>query len=291
MAPPPDWVFAEWSKEPTSVHKSWCFTINNWTEKELKSLLAFDVTRRAVGREVASTGTPHLQGFIAFPKGYRKSGLMKLSPRAHWEVCISPPHAWNYCLKDGEFDITDNRGKQGKRTDIDGYRDAIKEGVSDKYLCTHFPGLFLRFTRTNAMRAAYLVPRTKMTKCIMYYGPTKTGKSTLVKKKYPDADWMDYDGRFFSQYRNRDVIIFDDCDLGKFSPELIKRMINHVPMKIRVLGSYQEFNPKLIIFTTNYLPKWLSDEACKRRIEVIETVVDPNYGNHNMDITDFILDG
>lgn len=283
-------AFKDWTKKATSVHRTWCFTINNWTEEEYKSLLAFDVTRRAVGREHdVGSGTPHLQGFISFPKGYRLSGLKKLSPRAHWEVCVSPPHAWNYCVKEGSFHITDNRN-QGKRTDIAGYRDAIKEGRDDKWLADHFPGLFLRFTRTNAMRAAYLVPRDKMTKCIMYYGPTKTGKSTLVKKKYPDADWLDYDGRFFSQYRNKEVVIFDDCDLGKFSPELIKRLINHVPMKIRVLGSYQEFNPKLIVFTTNYLPKWLSDEACKRRIEIIETEFDPDYKNRNHDILKMMVD-
>jgi len=262
----------EFGSKATSVHKTWVFTLNNYTEPEVQTLLHFEVTRLALGREIApTTGTPHLQGFIAFAKGYRFSGIKKLNPRANWSKCISPMHAWNYMLKENDWTIIDNR-KPGSRTDVDDYRDMIKAGASDRELADRHPGLFLRYSRTQNMRNAYITPRTEMTKCIVLFGKTGTGKSTYVKKTYPDADWLYYDGRFFSQYRNRDVVVFDDPTLVfrkrlLWDNDLFKRLINHTPMVIRILGSYQVWNPKLVIFLVNYWPaEYYHDEAIKRRI-------------------------
>ena len=272
----------EYGMKPTSTHKTWVFTLNNYTTLEWNTLSSLDCTRRALGIEEGSQNSvPHIQGFLAFSKGYRLSGLKKLSPRAHWERCKSPLHAWNYCLKDGKFTLTDNRVGQGRRTDVEQYRDAIKAGYTDYELCESYPHQFLKFNRTGHMRRAYTKRRMTQTKCKMYLGPPGTGKSYKCKMEHPDADWLEYDGRFFSHYENKEVVIFDDLELDKFEADLVKRLVNHTPMKIRVLGGYKEFTSKLIIFCTNYLPRWYSDPAVRKRIELIEmnNIYEPSENN------------
>lgn len=263
----------QFGSKPTSAHKSWVFTLNNYTPQEWNFLTNLEVTRSALGKEVGDSGTSHIQGLLVFQRAYRFTGIKKLLPRAHIERCKSIMHAWNYCIKDGNFHITDNR-RQGQRNETTDYRDAIKSGHNDRYLCDNHPVCFLKFSRTQAMRQAYQNPRTEMTKCVILYGQTGTGKSSYCKLTFPDADWIEYDGRFFSTYTNQKVVIFDDQDLSKFTPELIKRLINHTPMKIRVLGAYAEWNPELVVFTTNYLPSWLDDPAIKRRVKIQHTEKD-----------------
>ena len=254
----------------TNPHKSWCFTINNYTPEDLRFVKNLECQRLAVGEEVGENGTPHLQGFVIFKKGYRFSGMKKIFPRAHLQIAKSWQHAWNYCIKDGKFHIVCN-STQGKRNDIIAYRDAIKNGHSDRELCDEFPHEFLKFNRTDRMRRAYIEPRNWMTKCLWIHGPAGSGKSTYIKQKYnfADIDWLEYDGKYFSSYYNRDVVVLDDIDMDLISRSLFLKMVNHIPYKLRVMGSYQEFNPKLIVIITNDSPsswRYYYDEAVKRRI-------------------------
>lgn len=234
--------------------RSWIFTLNNYTDKELKAIMGFECTKRAVGKEVGDSGTPHLQGFICFKRAYRLSGMKKIMPRAHLEIPDSAQHAWNYCLKEGDF-TTENFSNQGKRSDCDAYRDAIKNGFTDRQLCDAFPRQFLRFSHsTDRMRDAYVEPRTEMTKCIWIYGPAGSGKSTMVKERFPDARFMEYDGKYFSRYYNDDTVIFDDQDMTLITPSLFLKLVNHTPFSIRVLRDYREFTAKTVVIVSNLAP-------------------------------------
>lgn len=265
--------FGEFSK---AGHKSWVFTCNNYTEKELKTLYALDCTRKCIGREVGEkNGTPHLQGCICFSKNFTWRSLMKISPRCVWEKCISITHAWNYCLKEGNFDVQDNR-VQGQRNETYSYRDRIAEGATDKQLCQEFPVEFLKFSRTDKMRAALLAPdggsvfpRRHKTRGLWFYGKADSGKSTWLRDHYPNACWMEYDGKYFSHYNNAEVVIFDDCNFNKFSRSLILKLVNCTPYKIRQMGSYCEFNSKTVIFCSNYDwgHYWQTDPALTRRLQ------------------------
>lgn len=261
-------------KDPTSVHKSWCFTINNYSDQDIRFVENLECQRLAVGKEIGESKTPHLQGFVVFKKGYRFSAMKKLFPRAHLQVAKSWQHAWNYCIKDGNFTIKNN-DHQGARTDIQNYRDAIKAGATDRELCEQFPHEFLKFSRTDRMRKAYSEPRTWMTECIWIHGLPGSGKSTYVKETYPDADWLEYDGKYFSDYNNRDVVIFDDIDMSIISRTLFLKLVNHIPYKLRIMGAYQNWNPKKVIIITNDHPReWIHyyDAACKRRISEIKEI-------------------
>lgn len=70
--------------------KHWCFTINNYTDKELEICQLIDAEYIAWALEEApSTGTPHIQGYISLAKKITMGGLAKrFNKKAH----LSPAH-------------------------------------------------------------------------------------------------------------------------------------------------------------------------------------------------------
>jgi len=111
-----------------SQGKSWCFTLNNPTEPEkalVAALLSSDqVEYGIVGREVSSTGTPHLQGYVRFNTNKRFRVVRGLIPRAHVERARgSADQNRTYCAKAGDSDEygTIPVGGQGHRSDLDDF--------------------------------------------------------------------------------------------------------------------------------------------------------------------------
>lgn len=90
---------------------AWCFTINNFTEEDLKQL---DYIKRNSGfwvweEEVApNTGTRHIQGYIEFRQDRRLNAIKKDLPRAHLEIAKG---SWvdnlMYCTKDKTWECSD----------------------------------------------------------------------------------------------------------------------------------------------------------------------------------------
>lgn len=65
----------------------WCFTLNNYTEHEISSIVPIfrSHCRLAIfGKEIAETGTPHLQGYLEFKKKSRPKSIFGID-RIHWE--------------------------------------------------------------------------------------------------------------------------------------------------------------------------------------------------------------
>lgn len=96
----------------------WVFTINNYTREEIPldyPDMPAGVTFKAgkvpvwdhdclvfigYGKEIAGTGTPHLQGMVVFNKRVGLRTLKKLNPRAHWAPMLgSFQEAKSYCSK------------------------------------------------------------------------------------------------------------------------------------------------------------------------------------------------
>ena len=86
--------------------RHWCFTVNNWTtddDDKLKSL-GPNVSYLCYGYEEGDSGTPHLQGYIVFPKVKRMreaKGTIGIN-HVHLEPKRgTPKEASDYCKKDG----------------------------------------------------------------------------------------------------------------------------------------------------------------------------------------------
>jgi len=88
--------------------KRWCFTINNYTEKEYESLVcAFnsEKLKYIIGKEIGTENKIiHLQGFVEFSKRTRLTACKKYNSRAHWEIAKGTDiENYQYCSKDGNF--------------------------------------------------------------------------------------------------------------------------------------------------------------------------------------------
>lgn len=92
---------------PPSPAIKWCFTYNNYTEDDIKTIydvLCSKCSRFIIGKEIApNTKTKHLQGYIEFKTKNRPSSL-KLNNKIHWEKCKGTAQQnIDYCKKDGDY--------------------------------------------------------------------------------------------------------------------------------------------------------------------------------------------
>ncbi|AUM61862.1 Rep [uncultured virus] len=92
------------TKLPPAPSLYWCFTWNNYNQKDIDLLKEKFVPlniKYLFSEEIGKKcKTPHLQGFIQFPKKNRPSNL-KLPKQIHWEKALgSLEQNLNYCTKD-----------------------------------------------------------------------------------------------------------------------------------------------------------------------------------------------
>lgn len=97
--------------------KTWCFTWNNYTQDDIKSLIsAFGSTGASFyvfQEETGLGGTKHLQGVVGFKRKLRPKNLF--SNKIHWEICRNKKASIAYCQK--EDTRTGNVFSHGVRVD------------------------------------------------------------------------------------------------------------------------------------------------------------------------------
>jgi len=122
------------------------------------------------GREVGESGTRHLQGYVSFDKPKRFTEALKFfEDGTHIEPTKGTPlQASTYCKKDGDFEEYGTHPQQGKRTDLDNLKEAIKDGERNPKR--------LR----DAHMAAYKFPQV-MQQMLIDYRPTPSAPDILLK--------------------------------------------------------------------------------------------------------------
>lgn len=82
----------------------WCFTLNNWTDDDLKgisSIVPEKCKSCLIGSEIGESGTPHLQGYIEFKTKARPKSVFS-NEKIHWEKYKgTKKQNIAYCSKDG----------------------------------------------------------------------------------------------------------------------------------------------------------------------------------------------
>lgn len=231
--------------------KSWCFTINNPTEKDEQILADLEKSYLVYGNEVGDQGTTHLQGYICFTRAYRLSQLKKLNSRAHWEIAVCND-AMNYCMKDGNYKITDNRKKKGERTDL---KEICQKPLAQ--IINENPDYYVRYHNGfDKLQYKLVKPRTEKPFVTWLWGPTGTGKTRHVTKKYTyDKVWIS--GRnleWFDGYIGQEVALFDDFRGDFCTFHYLLRLLDWNPIKVPYKGGFVEFSPKRIYITSCFPP-------------------------------------
>lgn len=259
--------------------RSWTFTINNPTDDDNPAKWE-DVQYLIYQKEVSKTGTPHLQGYVHFPKNKTNVAMKKINNKAHWELArgsvdqnahyCSKPVAACTCVhcKDldpatrlaGPFE-SGTRPQPGKRTDIEEFKDDVKAGKPLLDLVdTHMP-LFLKYpSAVKQVRQLYLPARTAQTELVIWYGAPGTGKTTQAKAKWPDAFWLSQLGPkgqvWWDGYDGQETVIIDEFQ-GFIDIPTMCSLINHSPYTVNVKGTTAKFTSKLVVIISNLHPnKW-----------------------------------
>lgn len=86
---------------PTKKSRSFCFTLNNPVEAEIKEILwNLEQTSYIFQEEIGESGTYHIQGCFRVKNPMAFKNIKKFMPRAHIEKCKSWKSSVKYCCKD-----------------------------------------------------------------------------------------------------------------------------------------------------------------------------------------------
>lgn len=270
-----------------SRSRQFCFTLNNYTEDVYASLLAVKCNYICIGKEVApETGTPHLQGYIAFKDAKTMASLKKINAQAHWTKCDGlPSQNRTYCIKEGVFE---ERGKLPSDPESKGHRekrrwqdafDAAKDGriedIPADIKCRNLKSIMYAVNmEIGSKRNLSTIEGDMEHEWIV--GPTGCGKSRRARLENPGAYIKDPNSAWWDGYTNEEVVIIDDFD--KFQVKQggdMKRWLDRYKFKAQMKGAMMEIRPRKIVVTSQYHPSEIWDDektvdAVMRRVKIIE---------------------
>lgn len=278
---------------PARQSRRWAWTLLNPTEEEITIINALfaagTVSYLIYGKEIApSTGTAHLQGYLETPRKLSLGGVKRfLFPRVHLEIARgTSTENIRYCKKDRPQDQAPNefvfeqglpiRENQHGNAAYDVLNTQLRDGCSLKEIAETNPSLFCRMHRgiDRYFQVMNSEPRVTKSTVHVYWGSTGTGKSRRAHE-IDGCTWTHMGDRWFDNCLGHAVVLFDDFE-GIHSGITYKKLLNltdryrqDVPSK----GGFNNWNPELIIFTTNEHPKnWypgVKYEQLERRIDLL----------------------
>lgn len=294
--------------------RNFVFTLNNYTEEQVGRLKAYAGAclqenpkfYMCFGKEVAKSGTKHLQGCCLLSKQVSFGTLFKAPyPFAKSHVLRmrgTPKQASDYCKKDGNFfecgtcpNTGNAKSTKGARHDILGVVKKIKDGATDKMLLDEHPIETFKFLRNiRAVQALVKPVRTQPLEVVLLYGPPGAGKTHAVYEHAPDLFRMPVSKDFWmDNYQQEDTVLIDDFN-GNVGLTFILQVFDKYPIQIPIKGGFVWWCPKFIFITANTHPcNWYdyssrqdSYKALARRFTKVlkfsETVFDaegkPTYG-------------
>lgn len=195
--------------------------------------------------EMGENGTPHYQGYFEFLAA-KTLGQVRSMQAAHWVQRFgTQAQARDYCSKDdtrleGPFRFG-KWGQVGARNDFQAALDLVKSGANNEQLAQEVPGMFVRYHRGfEALRlnlpqpAAEEHPRD----CILYLGPTHTGKSYRLRQECPSGpDWFWVrPGKWFDGYQGQKGLVFDEIRDSWFPWEDLLVYLDGSPLRRETKG-------------------------------------------------------
>lgn len=267
----------------TDRAKSYCLTINNWSQAEYDALVGLKYDYLIIGKEVGASGTPHLQCYVHYNNKLSFNTLKKKIPTAHIEKCKgSADDNIKYCSKDGDYAEFGTRPLgQGHRSDLDVVREMVRETgkmrevvmVASSYQSVKMAEQILKYHE----KKRDWKPTVKW-----FWGPTGTGKSREAYRELGEDFYVCLStGRWFDGYDAHENVLIDDMrkDFMKFH-ELL-RMLDRYAFAVETKGGTRQFLAKHIIITSCYHPATMFDtredvQQLIRRIDDIREFIDPN---------------
>lgn len=263
----------------TTRSRTWVFTINNYTEDDeaKANSLKDKASYMVIGKEKGSkTQTKHLQGYVRLKDAKTMKALKKkFLPRAHLEIAKgNDEQNRTYCIKEGDYEEHGEMKKQGRRTDLDDIKDAIKGGETKMrnliHICKNYQSVRMAETLLK-----YEEPKRNWKPIVKWiFGPTGTGKSHMAHTELEDPYVCMESNKWWDGYDGHDNVIIDDMrkDFCKF--HVLLRLLDRYPHRVECKGGSRQFVARKIYITTCHHPKEMYDtrediEQLLRRIDEI----------------------
>ena len=262
----------------------WCWTLNNPTKEEIRSLVQAQRTQERVtyicwGVELGESGTPHLQGYLELESKQRLGGVKKLPgfSRAHLEIRQgSQKQAVDYCRKDGHFfeHGSPRVSQQGKRSDLDAIKELLDVGTCESDVADQYFGQWCRYRKSfSAYRDLQRPVGLRDVEVFFLWGLAGSGKTGFVYQREPEL-WISSDPtlQWFDGYSGEEAVLLDDYR-GDASTSFILRVLDRYPLKVPVKGSFTNWTPKRIYITSNADPTSLHGDASAAWLRRIKKTV------------------
>lgn len=262
--------------------RSYCFTINNYTQAEIDWInIQFDPEVEAsraedgskpiiryiiYGREVGAEGTPHLQGYLELTKPMRMAGVKKLKgyERAHLEARRgSREQARDYCKKDGQFTEFGDwaAGGQGARNDLKAVINGVKEGTPLIEMIEDNPELISRhlklIDRYQALVDKQQTKEFRHVEVNVLWGDAGAGKSRTAREQaaaHGDYFTVNPDDAFpFDGYNGEPSIVIDDFS-GNIKYKQVLNILDGHQLRVNVKGSHRYARWNRVYITANEEP-------------------------------------
>ena len=243
--------------DTTGKHRSWTFTLNNWTDEEWTTIVqSWKVKYLCVGQEGVGEGrTPHLQGFVTWPSPRTFRATRRMADRAHWEVAKGDAlDSQVYCSKeDGVFIEKGDIPRPGKRNDLEGIRDSLAAGSGiGRIVRNGANGPAVRYAEQVAK---YLEPgRTWKPQVIWLWGATGVGKTRLAYDHFPGLWCSGSNTKWWDGYDADETVLLDDIRRETFSWENLLKMLDRYPFRVEVKGAFRQLLARTIIITAPVPP-------------------------------------
>lgn len=242
--------------------KSWCFTTNNYTEEHVNALKAITEVKYLIfGKEIAETGTPHLQGFIQFKTDKSLKQVTTLLPGSHCEPTRGTAcQAADYCKKDGDFyeygkaPVTNKQKGENEKKRYERAWEIAKDpygNIEDIDADIRYR-LYGTLKRIRADHQPVLKSMPNLDNN-WYCGPSGTGKSRKAREENPDA-FIKNVNKWWDGFADQPCVIIEEWnpDIHVALQQYLKSWCDHHPFNAETKGSTMCIRPKKIIVTSNY---------------------------------------
>lgn len=156
---------------------------------------------------------------------------------------------------------------QGKRTDLEDFRDDVRAGSTDRELIRGHITVFARHPQlAQNIRNAFEDRRSWPTEVIWLWGKPGTGKTRQAIEA--GAVSVTYSNSFFCGYNGEDIVLIDDYTKGAIPRDTLLQLLDRYPMNINVKNGHRNWKPRTLYITTNWDPTayFLEEPAVARRV-------------------------
>ncbi len=256
------------NKMAAGTYRNVCWTLNN--PEDMVMFDADEMEYLIYQEEIGEGGTYHFQGYCEFTKQTRHNKAKALlggndvhiAPRAGTQK-----QAIDYCKKDdtrvgGPYEDGTPR-TQGKRMDLEGFKNEVMEGARLRDLLDDHWGVIARYPKFYQTLTMINRPvRTNDLVVTLHFGDTGLGKTRAVMDEFGASPEfyrtpLNNGTMWFDTYDGQRTVLLDDFTGASSHLALctLLQLLDRYPVLVPTKGSHTWWLPDAVHVTTNLLPK------------------------------------